>query len=147
MLFSLLFVVFYKAGLIQSIRFGVSDVITISSIILGILGVFIGVLIGQHENSKFFKITKRENRDQIFFGSLMKKIEKQFLINIIFIMTTVLCDFLPSNNNNNLKMIFLFIWSWLFMITLWGVFYIIDIIVSISINDSEYNDRPEKEHK
>ncbi|VDG20641.1 hypothetical protein MUDAN_BIHEEGNE_02250 [Lactiplantibacillus mudanjiangensis] len=145
--FSVLGASLYAKGCLKSVRLGVSDTITVSSIILGILGVFIGILIGQHENSKFFKAAKKANRDKDFFGSLMIKIRNQFFLNVVFIMLTLICDFLPSGMNLMLKLVFLFFWIWLFMVTLWGVFYIVDTIVVISINDTKINDTSEPKHK
>lgn len=145
--FSLAGIFLYANGWLKSVRLGISDTITVSSIILGILGVFIGILIGQHENSKFFKATQRVKRDKDFFGSLMKKVRNQFFFNIIFIVFTLFCDFLPSGMNQIVKLIFLFFWAWLFMVTLWGVFYIVDTIVVISINDTKMNDDEDPSHR
>lgn len=141
--FSIVGIFFYCKGYLKSIRFGISDTIAVSSIILGILGVFIGILIGQRENSKFFKATQRNDLGKNFFVKLMAKIRNQFFYNIVFIVFTLLCDFLPVGINSVLKIFFLVIWFWLFMVILWGVFYIVSVIVDISINDTNMNDRDE----
>ncbi|MBT9655996.1 hypothetical protein [Lactiplantibacillus plantarum] len=146
-IFSIASVILYRNGFLKSVRFGISDTITVSSIILGILGIFIGILIGQHENSNFFRAVKRAGRDKEFFGNLMMKIRNQFFFNIVFIIFTLLCDFLPAGMNILLKSFFLFLWVWLFMVTLWGVFYIVDTIVVISVTDNNFNNSSEPRHK
>lgn len=54
-----IFSVFYVCGKFLSIRNSISDTITISSIILGVVGVLIGLLISMKEDSKFFISAKK----------------------------------------------------------------------------------------
>ncbi len=52
--FSILFGIVYIKGLVKSMRLSTADILTVSSIILGILGVFIGLLISM-QSSLFLK--------------------------------------------------------------------------------------------
>lgn len=59
-IFICLFLVFiYKNGYMLSIRGAISDTISFSSIILGILGLLIGLLMSLKEDSIFFRRAKK----------------------------------------------------------------------------------------
>lgn len=137
---------FYAKGMLRSIRLGIGDSITISSIFLGILGVFIGVLIGEKKNSKFFKAASEAGKDN-WYPNLMRNIERQFLVNVLFIAYTFLYDFLPPFSHLYIKTILIAVWIGMFILTLWGVFYVVDTIVNICISESRINDTPLKRHK
>lgn len=138
----------------RSIRSCVSDFISISSIILGILGVFIGLLISLR-NSDFVKTLnkylKRDKNGNDAFQYLLNYIKKQFVISIIFVFITVAIDVIPSIIFKPMlitviaKFILITIWITLFLLTLWGTFYVVHIIVKIELKDYE-NSQKTKDH-
>lgn len=120
---------------INSIRIGVSDIISISSILLAVLGVFIGLLISLRDSDFMKKIDIYMKEGETAFNYLLTYIKKQFIINLIFVFITAMIDFIPAVTNALLKGTLIAIWFGLLCLTLWGTFYIVNIIVKLELND------------
>lgn len=143
---SAIFAIIYVKGRFKSIRNCTSDVIAISSIILGILGVFIGLLISMKSSDFIKKLNKNLSKGNVF-EYLLKYIRKQFCINLVFVFSTVMIDFAPSISNLILKGILITIWLFLFLLTLWGSFYAVDMIAKIEFSDYKLNNKDDKNQK
>lgn len=131
-LICLVFVGLYMTRIFSTVRNAVSDTITFSSIILGIIGVLIGILMGLEENSRFFKKSQKFNKDVLVYNSLMKKMGAAFLTNIIFIAFTVGFDIIPPTDILMIKSVVLTVWGFLFLKTIWQTCYLVIIIVKIA---------------
>ena len=133
-----------KLNFIRSIRNCTGDIISISSILLGILGVFVGLLISLRDSDFIKLINKYMEEDAFKF--LLEYFRNQFVIKIIFIFVTVVIDFAPAINNKLLfiKHVGISIWSVLFLLTLWGTFYIVDLIVNFELKDYSLKNKKEE---
>ncbi len=125
-----------------SIRESVSDIVSVSSIILGILGVFISI-VALLEDSDFVKSLNdyaglQKNKFDVF-KYLLLFVKRQFILNVCFIFLTVMIKFAPGSLNIYIRIICLSIWGTLFLLTFWGVYYIINIIINIQLQN--YNIR------
>lgn len=126
-----IFSVFYVCGKFLSIRNSISDTITISSIILGVVGVLIGLLISMKEDSKFFISAKKAGKDDFFYKNLMSKLRNAFLTNLFFVVLTLMLNLILPTASFWIKGVFLVFWSFLFLKTLWQVAYLIILITKI----------------
>lgn len=138
----------YIKGWVKSIRLSVADILTVSSIILGILGVFIGLLISM-QSKEFLKklkiysefVSKENETNFDAFNYLVKYMRNAFMKDVFFIVITVIVDFVPSGINCYIKIPLIIIWSWLLIISLWEVFYSIDLIVKIVLFEEPKSSR------
>lgn len=126
------FNVLYSNSFFYSIRNIISDTIALSSIILGILGVLIGILIGFKEDSDFFKKANAFGKHKFFFSSLIKKIRNAFLVNMIFVVITIGFNLILPSSLLLIKSIVIAAWLFLLMKILWQVSYLIIIITKIA---------------
>lgn len=140
-LWSLVFSALYYHGLIIGFRNSVGDIISIASITLGILGVFLGLLIGQENNKYFEKTRSYQKNNSNVFEYLIKLIRNNFVINLLFIMLTILIDFVPSGLPILFRCISLFIWAFLLLISFWGVFYVVHTIVNLILYKEPSKDK------
>lgn len=143
MILSLIFSIFYSIGWIMGFRNSVGDIISIASITLGILGVFLGLLIGQ-ENNRCFERIKEHSNSINMFEYLIKLIRNDFVTNLIFIILTILIDFVPSGLPIVFKCVSLFIWAFLLLISFWGVFYVVHTIVNLILYKEPSKEKTEK---
>ncbi|WP_428958048.1 hypothetical protein [Levilactobacillus brevis] len=141
LLFSILFGIVYIKGLVKSMRLSTADILTVSSIILGILGVFIGLLISMQSSLFFEKLklfstysnhTTEENKFDAF-KYLVSYLRNAFMKDVFFVAITVMIDFVPSGTNLYIKLPLIVFWTWLLLISLWEVFYSVDYIVKIAL--------------
>lgn len=132
----------YKKGYLLSIRGAISDTISFSSIILGILGLLIGLLMSLREDSIFFKKAKKYDLDLEIYDKLLKRIRDAFLYNIVLVLLSIFYCFVIPNMPSFIKSTGLFLWFFLFIIVSWDVFYLIWIIVKIcTFKDNDNNGR------
>ncbi|MCS8593060.1 hypothetical protein [Enterococcus faecium] len=131
LIFCIVFSSFYMCGKFLSIRNSISDTITISSIILGVIGVLIGLLISMKEDSTFFVNAAKVGKDDFFYKSLMLKLRNAFLTNLFFVVLTLMLNLILPAVSFLLKSTFLIFWSYLFLKTLWQVMYLIILITKI----------------
>ncbi len=139
----LTFSIIYHYHMFATVRNALSDTIALSSIILGIIGVLIGILIGLSEDSDFFKKAAKYGKSTFYYNSLMGKMKVAFLTNIIFVSMTVFFNFILPSSLDLLKIPAIFIWSFLFMKILWQVTYLILVIISIAT----YEESPSNNEK
>ncbi|MGM0168034.1 hypothetical protein IGI39_003046 [Enterococcus sp. AZ135] len=121
----------YKKGYMLSIRGAISDTIAFSSIILGILGLLIGLLMSLREDSIFFKKARKYDLDLEIYDKLLKRIRDAFLYNIVLVLLSIFYCFVIPNMPPFIKGMGLFLWFFLFIVVSWDVFYLIWIIVKI----------------
>lgn len=126
-----IFSIFYVCGNFLSIRNSISDTIAISSIILGVVGVLIGLLITMKEDSKFFISAKKAGKDDFFYKNLMSKLRNAFLTNLFFVVLTLMLNLILPTISFLIKGVFLVFWSFLFFKTLWQVAYLIILITKV----------------
>lgn len=135
----------YFKGNLRSVRFSVSDAIAVASIILGILGVFIGLLTSVRADSFFTKLSEYGNNSsvnaQVIFSRLMTRLRNNFALNLLFIILALAIDVLPITKNLLLKAIFFGGLSLLFFLSVWGVWYLVDLVVSIMLFKPEKSSR------
>ena len=103
----MIFTVFYVCGKFLSIRNSISDTITISSIILGVVGVLIGLLISMKEDSKFFISAEKAGKDDFFYKNLMSKLRNAFLTNLFFVVLTLMLNLILPTASFWIKGVFL----------------------------------------
>lgn len=128
----------YLAGDFNSVRVGLSDVLTLSSIILGILGVFIAILMSAKEGSPFFEKAAKHGKAGCIYNNLMLKIKNNFLLNIFFIVLTASFNYVPATTKYiYLKIGLIGFWIMMCILILWGIYFIIDTIVKISLFEEE----------
>lgn len=127
----------YYNGYTKSIRLSVGNILTVSSIILGLLGVFLGLLIASRDQS-FFKRANEygayysiPKKRKSMFEYILLTVRNNFTLNLLFILLTVLIDIVPSVQNQELKSVFFGVWSGIFAVTLWNAFYIVQVVVKI----------------
>lgn len=136
LLMCIIFAFFYQNNSFVSIREAVSDTISLSSIILGVLGVLLGLLVSLQEDSPFFKKAKEIGNDTFYFKELIIKLRDSFIINMIFVVYTLFFNLLPPTEVIFLKIIFISCWFFLFIRIIWQVIFLIIIISKISIYTS-----------
>lgn len=133
----------YANNYMLSIRGAISDTISFSSIILGIIGLLIGLLMNLKEDSIFFKRAKRFELDTNIYITLLNRMRNAFMYNILLVLLSIFYCFVIPDMNTLIKHVGLFIWFFLFIIVSWDVFYLIWIIVKIcTFNDDDNNGRP-----
>ena len=142
-IFICLFLVFiYKNGYMLSIRGAISDTISFSSIILGILGLLIGLLMSLKEDSIFFRRAKKFDLDSNIYNTLLERLRNAFLYNIVLVLLSIFYCFVIPNMPSFVKSMCLFFWFFLFTIVSWDVFYLVWIIVKIcTFKDNDINGR------
>lgn len=116
---------------LESYRNLASDAITISSILLAILGIYFGVLSTLEEQSSFFKKAKEYGRDKDIMKGLIKYIGLNVYINIFFIFITIIYDVAPHINNKVIKILANTIWLSLFIVILLGTITVVHFIMQI----------------
>lgn len=135
----------YFKGNLRSVRFSVSDAISVASIILGILGVFIGLLISVRSDSFFTKLSEYGSNSsvnaEVIFSRLMTRLRNNFTLNLMFIVLALAVDVLPVTKNLLLKAIFFGGLSLLFFLSVWGAWYLVDLVVSIMLFKPEKSSR------
>ncbi|MDT2612789.1 hypothetical protein [Enterococcus dongliensis] len=122
----------YNLKYLLSIRGAISNTISFSSIILGILGLLIGLLMSLKEDSLFFKQAKKyDNMDDDVYAKLMIRLRNAFMYNLALLILSVIYCFIIPNMNFYIKSIGLMLWFFLFLIVAWDTIYLIWIIVKI----------------
>lgn len=124
-------VVIYNYAYMLSIRGAISDTISFSSIILGILGLLIGLLMSLREDSIFFKKAEAFDLDGDIYDKLLRRLRNAFFYNIVLVLLSIFYCFVIPNVIPLIKHIGLFLWFFLFIVVSWDVFYLIWIIVRI----------------
>lgn len=127
-IFSVCINYFVKLGSYRNLT---SDAITISSILLAILGIYFGVLSTLEEQSIFFKKAKEYGQNKNIMKGLIKYIGLNVYINIFFIFITIIYDVAPHVNNSIIKLIANTIWLFLFMVMLLGTITVVNFIMRI----------------
>lgn len=126
------FVYFYLNEQFSTIRNALSDTISFSSIIMGVIGVLIGVLIALEGNSSFFNKADSYGKKGFFYSSLMHKAKRAFITNIIFVAITVLFNIAPAIDNWEVKGMILLLWGYLFAKIIWQICYLIIVMVNVA---------------
>lgn len=144
LLICIIFAFFYYNNGFISIREVISDTISLSSIILGILGVLLGLLISLQEDSSFFKKAKEINKDRFYFKELIIQLRDSFILNIVFVIYTLFFNLLPPSQAVFLKLFFISFWIFLFIKIIWRVIFLIIIISKISLYTPSSNPSRDK---
>lgn len=129
----------YNNKFMLSIRGAISDTISFSSIVLGILGLLIGLLISLKDDSFFFKQAKKYDLKDEIYKVLMVRLRNAFMFNLALLLLSVIYCFVIPNINFWLKSSGLIIWFFLFLIVSWDTIFLIWIIVKICIFEPEEN--------
>lgn len=116
---------------LESYRNLTSDAITISSILLAILGIYFGVLSTLEEQSSFFKKAKEYGQNKNIMKGLIKYIGLNVYVNIFFVFITVIYDVAPHINNRIIKILANTIWLSLFIVILLGTITVVNFIMKI----------------
>lgn len=116
---------------LESYRNLTSDAITISSILLAILGIYFGILSTLEEQSSFFKKAKKYGQNKNIMKGLIKYIGLNVYINIFFVFITVIYDVAPHINNRIIKIFANTIWLSLFIVILLGTITVVNFIMKI----------------
>ena len=128
---------------LESYRNLTSDAITISSILLAILGIYFGALSTLKEQSIFFKKAKEYGQNKNIMKGLIKYIGLNVYINIFFIFITIIYDVAPHANNNIIKIIANTIWLFLFIVILLGTITVVNFIMKIYLFEDNNKTRIE----
>lgn len=123
----------YNQKYMLSIRGAISDTISFSSIILGILGLLIGLLMSLKEDSLFFKRAQKYELEDDIYTKLMTRLRNAFMYNLVLLILSVIYCFIIPNINFYIKTSGLIIWFFLFLIVSWDTVYLIWLIVKICI--------------
>lgn len=140
----LVFIYFYLHKHFSTIRNALSDTISFSSIIMGVLGVLIGILIALDSSSSFFKKAEQYNKKQMFYSGLMHQTKRAFITNIIFVSVTVIFNIVPPIENWFLKGIILLLWGYLFIKIIWQICYLIIVMVNVATYEEPKKEKEKK---
>lgn len=116
---------------LESYRNLTSDAITISSILLAILGIYFGVLSTLEERSSFFEKAREFGQNENIIKGLVQYICWNVYINIVFIFVTIIYDVAPHLNNYVIKITANIFWLSLFVIVLLGTVTVVHFIMKI----------------
>ena len=128
---------------LESYRNLTSDAISISSILVGVLGIYFGILSTLEEKSSFFKKAKRYGQNFNIMAGLVRYIGLNIYINLFFIFITIAYDVAPRVGNQIIRILANTVWLSLFLITLLGTVTIINFIMKIYLFKDENNQRQE----
>ncbi|HIW72643.1 MAG TPA: hypothetical protein H9875_08475 [Candidatus Levilactobacillus faecigallinarum] len=113
---------------LKSLRGSVSDSITISSIILAILGILLSMIISMNDKSEFVKRARRYKVKEHIIGVLFKRIMFNFKLNVFIIVFTLVYDVVPSISIIFLKVTINTLWATLFLGSIYEVLSIVNLI-------------------
>ncbi|MBX4155655.1 hypothetical protein VZM76_02880 [Lactiplantibacillus plantarum] len=130
-------VVAFSSFHLKSLRGSVSDSITISSIILAILGVLLSMIISMNEDSEFVKRARQYKVEKHIMNKLFKRIMMNFELNIFIIIFTLLYDVAPSMSNVFVKNGVNALWCTLFFGSIYEVLFIVKLIGRIYLFKSD----------
>lgn len=128
---------------LESYRNLASDAISISSILVAVLGVYFGILSTLEEKSSFFKKAKKYGQNNNIMVGLIKYIGLNVYINLGFIFITIIYDVVPHVNNRIIRILANTIWLSLFLIILLGTITTVNFIMKIYLFKDENNQRLE----
>ncbi len=124
--------VLYYFGILKNIRFAMSNLITFSSIVIGVNGVFLTLLITLQESPAFARLKE-------VFPTFQKKIftslRTQIQYGLIVVMLSILISMLPNSPSIILSSIgasFYFTFFWLMTL---GSFYSVKLITDIIVKN------------
>lgn len=141
---AVIFSLMYSINMLSSLRNIVSDTIALSSIILGILGVLLGLLINLKEDSPFFKKAEAINKEEFYFYSIIVELKNSFITNLLFVIYTLFFNIIPASDKNIMKFLLLAIWSYMFIKIIWKVLYLIIIITKVATYTKKESSAKEK---
>ncbi|CEI81290.1 hypothetical protein BN997_01108 [Oceanobacillus oncorhynchi] len=120
--------ILYYFQLITNIRSVLSEVISFASIVVGINGVFITLVISIKTTTAFKRLIKYLPD---FEDRLIKLLKSQVMVGLIVVLLSILILLLPISSNLILSSIGVVIWSFFFILMSIGSFFTMNIIMKI----------------
>lgn len=112
----------------NSLRNGTSDAITTSSIILAILGIFLGILMSLKDDSEFSKRLEKYDPDKKIIDVLFRRILHNFYLNVCIIIFTIGYDLIKTVSFSLCISILNTLWLTLFAISILEILYLVQTI-------------------
>lgn len=124
----------YYFGLIKNFRFAIINIINFASIIIGVTGVFITLLITLKESPAFKRL-----RDffPVLNVSLYKHLRNQINYSLVVILLSIFIYILPPSPNKILSAVGVMIWFWFFWLMSIGAFYTVKLVIDLVIRNDE----------
>lgn len=133
-IFSVTFSVLYFIGVIENIRYVLSDVIAFTSIVVGINGVFITLVIS-------IKLTPAFQRLKKFLPSLEQRLfvllKKQVMYGLTVVLLSIIIIILPYSPSRFLSFIGVSIWAYFFISMAIGTYFTMNLIINIILANEE----------
>ena len=131
---SLIVGVLYYFEIISNLRSVLSDVIAFSSIVVGINGVFITLVISINTTSAFVRLKKIlpgfENR-------LFRLLKTQVMVGLTVVILSILISLLPYSNSKIFSAIGTSIWSFFFVLMAIGSFFTMNLVMNLITANEE----------
>lgn len=112
----------------KSLRGGTSDAITTSSIILAILGIFLGILMSLKDDSEFSKRLEKYDPEKGIIDTLFRRILYNFYLNVCIIIFTIGYDLIKAVRFSLCKSLLNTLWLTLFSISILEILYLVQTI-------------------
>lgn len=124
--------ILYYFGLISNIRNSLGNIITFASIIIGVLGVFLTLLITLQESPIFERLRE-------YFPTIQKRLfiwlRSQMWTGIAVVLFSVVITIVPNLSNRLVKTVGCSIWGTLFWWMTLGSFYTVKLVSDLIIGN------------
>ncbi|MBM7634063.1 hypothetical protein [Geomicrobium sediminis] len=130
LIFALLSAVLYYFSLLQDIRGTLGDVITFSSIVIGINGVFLTLVITLKESIAFERLSFLMPK---FQERLYKALRDLILYGLALVTLSVIISLLPSSPSRYLSAMGVSVWFFFFWKVSIGSFYTVKLVTDIVV--------------
>lgn len=117
---------------IQNVREMAGDAINFSSIVIGVTGVFLTLIVTLQESPVFERLRKFFPSVQI---TLYKTLQKQIYYGLLLVIMSVLIKSLPASPYKILSSIGVSIWFTLFWLVSLGAFYTIKLVTDLVVKN------------
>jgi len=122
----------YYFGWIVNIRNSTSNVVTFASIVIGIMGVFLTLIITLQESPAFSRLGKYLPAIQ---SNLYKSLRSQINYGLIVVILSLIINSLPAAPNRYLASIGVFVWFTFFWLMTLGSFYSVKLITDLIVKN------------
>lgn len=137
-IFASIFTLLHYFGMIQNIRSVVDSVINFSSIVIGVTGVFLTLIVTLKESPVFERL---KQHFPIINKLLYTSLRNQIFYGLIVVILSIFIISLPSSPYRYLSSIGIGIWFYFFFRLTLGSFYTVKLITDLVVKNFEDIDR------
>lgn len=131
-IFGLVTGVLFYFGYVTNVRNSIGNVVTFASIIIGILGVFLTLLITLQESLVFKRLKEHFPKTN---QSLYLWLRSQIWTGMIVVLLSVIISVLPPSPNKALSTIAVVVWSSFFWLMSIGSFYTVKLVADLVVRN------------